>query len=144
MPFWPKCLITHLQLIVVLRDQPFFQYMSEVIQAFTFTCWSLAGSKQLASWYFFSFWHRYLSSLLTRLVFEKPSVVWNCKKKNQPYHQNSTWIFGFRQDDSCFTLSNAFTPIWLQQFPKTCKCHFVVSMHFDKRQLCCVIFSWND
>ena len=118
--FWPKYLITHLQLIVLLRNQPSFQYMSEMIQTFTFTFWSLAGSKQFASWYFFSILHRYLSSLLKRLVFEKPLVVWNSKKKIKPYDQHSTWIFGFRKDDSCFTLSNALTPIWLQQFPKTC------------------------
>ena len=49
---------------------------------------------------FFPFLHRYLSSLLTRLVFKKPLVVWICKIKIKPYHQHSTWIFGFRQDVS--------------------------------------------
>ena len=50
---------------------------------FTFTFWSLGGSKQFASWYFFPILHRYLSYLLTRFVFEKPFYFWNYKIKHQ-------------------------------------------------------------
>ena len=42
------------------------------------------------------------------------------------------------------SLNNALTSIWQHQFPKRCKSDFVVSMRFDKRQLRCVIFKWNN